>query len=78
MPVAQAYGFHPVHFGIIMIVNLEIGYLTPPVGMNLMVAMVTFKQKFGLLVQSVLPYIAVMVIGLILTTIFPWLSLGLL
>ncbi len=78
MPVAQAYGFHPVHFGIIMIVNLEIGYLTPPVGMNLMVALVTFKQKFGELVKSVLPYIAIMVIGLIIITAVPWLSLGLL
>ena len=78
MPVAQAYGFHPVHFGIIMIVNLEIGYLTPPVGMNLMVAMVTFRQKFSELVMAVLPYIAVMVIGLIIITAVPWLSLGLL
>ena len=78
MPVAQAYGFHPVHFGIIMIVNLEIGYLTPPVGMNLMVAMVTFKQKFQELVMSVLPYIAMMVLGLIIITMVPWLSLGLL
>lgn len=78
MPVAQAYGFHPVHFGIIMIVNLEIGYLTPPVGMNLMVAMVTFKQKFSELVLSVLPYIAAMIIGLIIITAVPWLSLGLL
>lgn len=78
MPVAQAYGFHPVHFGIIMIVNLEIGYLTPPVGMNLMVALVTFKQKFGELVASVLPYIAIMIIGLIIITLVPWLSLGLL
>jgi len=78
MPVALAYGFHPVHFGIIMIVNLEIGYLTPPVGMNLMVALVTFKQKFSEVVMSVLPYIAVMVIGLIIITAVPWLSLGLL
>lgn len=78
MPVAHAYGFHPVHFGIIMIVNLEIGYLTPPVGMNLMVALVTFKQKFSELVVWVLPYIAIMVIGSIIITAFPWLSLGLL
>ena len=78
MPVAQAYGFHPVHFGIIMIVNLEIGYLTPPVGMNLMVALVTFKQSFNELVKSVLPYIAIMVLGLILISVIPWLSLGLL
>ena len=78
MPVAQAYGFHPVHFGIIMIVNLEIGYLTPPVGMNLMVALVTFKQKFNELIMSVLPYIAIMVFGLIIIALVPWLSLGLL
>lgn len=78
MPVAFSYGFHPVHFGIIMIVNLEIGYLTPPVGMNLMVAMVTFKQKFSELVMSVLPYIVMMIIGLIIITAVPWLSLGLL
>ena len=78
MPVAQAYGFHPVHFGIIMIVNLEIGFLTPPVGMNLMVAMVTFRQNFGEIVMSVLPYIAAMIIGLILIAALPWLSLGLL
>lgn len=78
MPVAQAFGFHPVHFGIIMIVNLEIGYLTPPVGMNLMVALVTFKQKFSELVAAVIPYIAIMIIGLIIITAVPWLSLGLL
>lgn len=78
MPVAQAYGFHPVHFGIIMIVNLEIGYLTPPVGMNLMVALVTFKQKFNELVRSVLPYIAILLLGLIIISAIPWLSLGLL
>lgn len=78
MPVAQAYGFHPVHFGIIMIVNLEIGYLTPPVGLNLMVAMVTFKQKFSELVMAVLPYIAVMILGLIFIATVPWLSMGLL
>jgi len=78
MPVAQAYGFHPVHFGIIMIVNLEIGYLTPPVGLNLMVALVTFKQKFSELVVSVLPYIALMVVALFIVTFVPWLALGLL
>lgn len=78
MPVAQAYGFDPVHFGIIMIVNLEIGYLTPPVGMNLMVAMITFKQRFADILRGVLPYIGVMVVGLAIIALVPWLSLGLL
>ena len=50
-PLAAAYGYDKVIFGIIMIVNLEIGFLTPPVGLNLLVAMTTFKQKFGELVH---------------------------
>ena len=48
-PVAAAYGYDKVLFGLIMILNLEIGYLTPPVGLNLIVAMSAFKQPFGLL-----------------------------
>ena len=51
MPVAESYGYNKVLFGIIMILNLEIGFLTPPVGLNLIVAMSAFKQPFGLLVQ---------------------------
>lgn len=47
LPIAQSFGFSPVHFGIMMTVNLEIGFLPPPVGLNLMVAMVTFNEKFG-------------------------------
>ncbi|MCT8159418.1 TRAP transporter large permease [Pseudoruegeria sp. SHC-113] len=78
MPVAASYGFDPIHFGIIMIVNLEIGYLTPPVGMNLMVAMITFREKFSDLVMAVLPYIALMIVGLAIIALVPWLSLALL
>lgn len=78
MPVAVSYGFNPVHFGVIMIVNLEIGYLTPPVGMNLMVAMITFKEKFSEIVRGVLPYIVAMIVGLVIISLVPWLSLGLL
>lgn len=65
-PVAAAYGYDPVVFGLIMILNLEIGYLTPPVGLNLIVAMTTFKQPFGLLVRSAAPFIVIMLIGLFL------------
>jgi C4-dicarboxylate transporter DctM subunit len=56
-PVAAAYGYDKVVFGIIMILNLEIGYLTPPVGLNLIVAMSAFKQNFGLLARAALPFI---------------------
>lgn len=78
MPAAKAFGFDPVLFGIIMILNLEVGYLTPPVGLNLMVAMTTFRQKFGELVMSALPFIGLMLVALTLVSWLPWISMGLL
>ena len=63
-PIAESYGYSKVLFGIIMILNLEIGYLTPPVGLNLIVAMGAFKQSFGLLCRAALPFIAIMILCL--------------
>ena len=76
LPMAEAYGFSPVHWGVIMIVNLEIGFLTPPVGLNLMVAMITFREKFSLLVRAALPFIGLLLIGLFIIALVPWLSLA--
>ncbi|WP_416898396.1 MAG: TRAP transporter large permease [Minwuia sp.] len=75
MPIAQAYGIHPIHFGIIMVVNLEIGYITPPVGLNLIVAMTAFKEDFLLICKSVIPFIGLMLLVLIAVTWIPELSL---
>ncbi len=75
---AQHFGINPVHFGIIMIVNLEIGLLTPPVGLNLLVAMTAFRENFGKVVRSVLPFIAIMIVALAAITFIPELSLFLL
>lgn len=75
LPMVQQMGIDPVHFGIIMIVNLEIGYLTPPVGINLFIAMVAFKESFGRIVVSVLPFIAIMLVALVLVIQFQDLSL---
>jgi C4-dicarboxylate transporter DctM subunit len=75
MPIAQAYGVDPIHFGIIMVVNLEIGYITPPIGLNLIVAMTAFKEDFLLICRSVLPFIALMLFVLICVTWIPELSL---
>lgn len=77
-PLAQAIGVDPIHFGIIMIANLEIGYLTPPVGLNLIVAMAAFKASFGLIVRSVVPFIVIMFVWLSIVILWPTLSLGLL
>ena len=72
---AQSFGIHPVHFGIIMVINLEIGLLTPPVGLNLLVAMTAFRERFRDICVSVLPFIAIMVAVLLLVTFAPQLSL---
>ncbi len=73
--LGRNYGIDPVHLGIIMTVNLEIGLLTPPVGMNLIVAMTAFREDFGLIARGVLPFIAVMLVGLLLITFIPQISL---
>ena len=77
-PLAAARGIDPVHFGIIMTVNLEIGYLTPPMGLNLIVAAAAFREPFLEVCKAVLPFIAIMLVGLAIVTAFPQLALGLL
>jgi len=74
-PVAEAYGFNKVVFGIIMILNLEIGFLTPPVGLNLIVAMSAFRQPFGLLVKAAVPFIVLMVACLAMVVWQPWIAM---
>ncbi|MFW5921345.1 MAG: TRAP transporter large permease subunit [Polyangiales bacterium] len=76
-PVAAAMGVDPMHFGIIFIVNLEIGYLTPPVGLNLFVASALFDKPLGHVIRSVGPFIVLMLLGLGLVTYVPELSVGL-
>jgi C4-dicarboxylate transporter DctM subunit len=77
-PMGAAFGVDPVHLGIIFLANLELGYLTPPVGMNLFLSAYRFGQPVGAVVRSVLPFLAVLVLGLALITYVPDLSLALL
>ncbi|MBL8628665.1 MAG: TRAP transporter large permease [Rhodospirillaceae bacterium] len=74
-PMAQSYGIDLVHFGIMMTVNLEIGYLTPPMGLNLIVAMGAFKEDFLTICKGVLPFIGLMIIVLMIIAFYPPLSL---
>lgn len=74
-PVAMAQGIDPVHLGIIAVVNLEIGYLTPPLGLNLIVAMTAFREEFWTVCRAVLPFAVLMFIGLQIVTFIPSLSL---
>jgi C4-dicarboxylate transporter DctM subunit len=74
-PMAAQYGIDPVHFGIIMIVNLEIGYITPPLGINIFVASSIFNHKIGQVIKSVLPFVLILTLGLVLVTFVPEISL---
>ena len=75
VPMAVHYGIDPVHFGIIMIVNLEIGYLTPPVGINLFVASAAFKQPLGEVIRAAVVPMLMLLCGLMVVTFWPALAL---
>ena len=74
LPVAVAYEIHPIHFGMIFLANLQLGTLTPPVGMNLFIASVRFKQPLGVLYRASLPYLGALLFALLLITYIPVLS----
>jgi tripartite ATP-independent transporter DctM subunit len=74
VPLGQAYGVDPVHLGIIFIINLEVGFLTPPVGMNLFLASYRFKKPFTEVCRYVLPFLAVQLTVVLLVTYVPALS----
>ncbi len=76
-PIAFGLGIHPLHMAVIFIVNLEIGYLTPPIGLNLFVASTLFKKGIGEVVRAVIPFMLLMVGCLIAITYVPAFSLGL-
>lgn len=67
-PMAMAAGIDPIHFGIIFVVNLEIGYLTPPVGLNLFVASTLFEKPVEYMIKAVIPFVGVMILGLAIIT----------
>jgi tripartite ATP-independent transporter DctM subunit len=74
-PIAQAYGIDQVHLGIIFLTNLEIGYLTPPVGLNLFISSLRFGRPVFSVVRATLPYIGILLVALLLITYVPELSL---
>ena len=75
LPLARIYGIDPIHLGIIMVINLEIGLLTPPVGFNLVVAMTALKEKFSDVTRSVIPFVGMMLIVLLIISFVPEISL---
>ncbi len=77
-PMAEAFDVHPVHLGVIFLANLQLGYLTPPVGMNLFLSAYRFKKPFGQVCRSVLPFLLLLLAGVLAITYIPALTTALL
>lgn len=77
IPIASAYQVNPLHLGIIFLTNLEIGYLTPPVGLNLFISSFRFGKPVSEVVKATLPFIGILLLVLLLITYVPELSLWL-
>jgi tripartite ATP-independent transporter DctM subunit len=75
LPVAVGYGIHPVHLGIIFLANMQVGYFTPPVGMNLFIASYRFKKPLLELYSATLPFMLILLVALAMITYIPVLSL---
>ncbi len=77
LPIAKEFGVDPIHLGIIFLTNLEIGYSTPPVGLNLFISSFRFRKPIPQLYRASLPFLGVLFLALIVITYFPDLSLWL-
>jgi tripartite ATP-independent transporter DctM subunit len=75
LPVALEYGIDPIHLGIIFLANMQIGYFTPPVGMNLFIAGYRFKKPIIEIYKATIPFMLVLLLAVLIITYWPWLSL---
>lgn len=76
LPVAIGYGIHPAHLGIIFLANMQIGYFTPPVGMNLFIASYRFDKAISQLYRATLPFFFILLFAVLVITYWPSLSLA--
>jgi tripartite ATP-independent transporter DctM subunit len=77
VPIGMAFGIDPIHLGIIILANLELGYLTPPVGLNLFMSSYRFGKPVSEVLRSVMPIVIVMFVTVLLITFVPWLTTAL-
>jgi tripartite ATP-independent transporter DctM subunit len=76
LPIAKHYGIDPIHLGVIFLANLELGFLTPPVGMNLFLASYRFEKPLTHVYRVSIPFLAILLIAVLLITYLPWLTLA--
>jgi C4-dicarboxylate transporter DctM subunit len=77
LPLAAGYGIEPIHLGMIFLANMQIGYCTPPVGMNLFIASYRFDKPIVTLYRAALPWLVILFGCVLLITYWPWLSMAL-
>jgi tripartite ATP-independent transporter DctM subunit len=75
LPVAAQFGIHPVHLGIVFLVTMQLGYLTPPVGLNLFIASFRFERSIAEIYRATLPFFVVLLISVFIIAYWPALSL---
>ena len=78
IPLGAAFGVHPVHLGVIFLANLELGFLFPPVGLNLLLSSSRFGQPMTVLYRDVVPFLLILGLGVLLITYVPAMSMGVL
>jgi TRAP-type C4-dicarboxylate transport system permease large subunit len=78
LPLARLFNVDPVHLGVIFVANLELGYLHPPLGLNLLLASVRFKKPVLEVMWATLPMLGILAAGVLLITYWDWLTLGIL
>lgn len=77
IPIGAVFGIHPVHLGIIFLANLELGYLTPPVGLNLYLSSYLFEKPLVGIYRMVWPFLLILLFTVIVITYVPWMSTAL-
>lgn len=75
LPLATEFGVNPIHLAIIFLTNLEIGYMTPPIGMNLFISSFRFQKSIFYLYRSTIPFLIIMLLALVVITYIPWFTL---
>jgi TRAP-type C4-dicarboxylate transport system permease large subunit len=78
MPVAAQYDVHPVHLGIVFLATMELGYLTPPVGLNLFISSFRFERSIAEIFRATFPFFMLLLVSVVIIAYWPTLSLVLL
>jgi tripartite ATP-independent transporter DctM subunit len=76
LPLAAGFGIDPIHLGIVFLANMQIGYCTPPVGMNLFIASYRFDTPVVDLYRATIPFLVILLLSVVIITYWPWLSLA--